>query len=190
MTDAASAPVPPSSGSSSSASAATTVEVRPPRGPARLMGFVAIGSAAVAVLGIATGEVLLGLVGLVSAAWLGSVAYISVTAWSRADAEGISVGWMRGVEEVPWSDVAEIEVARAGAGGMRQGALVLRRGGRPVRWAPWFPFLWFTHRSVTGSVDRLDALLEQLDLGLRVTDPDAPDDDAPTWTRRRSSPHD
>lgn len=149
------------------------------------MAVVAVGSAALAVLGVATGEVLLGLVALVSAGWLGSVAYISGTAWSRADAEGLSVGWMRGVEEVPWSEVAAVEVVRAGAGGMRQGALVLRRGGRPVRWAPWFPFLWFTHRSVTGSVDQLDALLEQLDIDLRLTDPDAPDEDTPTWTRRR-----
>lgn len=161
------------------------VEVRPPKGPAQLMAVVAVGSGALAVLGVATGEVLLGLVGLVSAVWLGTVAYISATAWSRADASGISVGWMRGVETVAWADVVEIEVVRAGAGGMRQGALVLRRGGRPVRWAPWFPFLWFTHRSVTGSVDRLDALLERLDLGLRISDPDAPDEDTPTWTRRR-----
>jgi hypothetical protein len=165
--------------------ASAAVEVRPPRGPAQLMAVVAVGSGALAVLGIVTGEVLLGLVAVVSAVWLGSVAHISATAWSRADADGVSVGWMRGVDEVPWSDVAAVEVVRAGAGGMRQGALVVRREGRPVRWAPWFPFLWFTHRSVTASVDQLDALLDRLDVGVRVTDPDAPDEDTPTWTRRR-----
>jgi len=163
---------------------AGAVEVRPPRVAAQLMAVVAVASAAIAVLGVATGEVLLGLVGLLSAGWLGSVAYVSATAWSRADADGVSVGWLRGVDEVSWSDVEAVEVVRAGAGGMRQGALVERRSGRPVRWTPWFPFLWFAHRSVTSSVDELDALLEQLDVGLRVTDPDAPDDDTPTWTRR------
>ncbi|HEX7132193.1 MAG TPA: hypothetical protein VF228_06425 [Iamia sp.] len=164
---------------------APSVEVRPPRAVARLMAVVAAGSAALAVVGIATGAVLLGLVALVSAAWLGSVAYISGTAWSRADASGVSVGWMGAVETVAWADVVAVEVVRAGAGGMRQGALVLRQGARPVRWAPWFPFLWFTHRSVVGSVELLDAVLEELDVGVRVTDPDAPDDDTPTWTRRR-----
>jgi hypothetical protein len=149
------------------------------------MGAIAAGSFVVAVVGVATGEVLLGLVGVLSALWLGSVAYISATAWSRADASGLAVAWMRGHEAVEWADVVAIEVVRAGAGGMRQGALVVRRSGRPVRWAPWFPFLWFTHRSVATSVDRLDAVLEQLDVGVRVTDPDAPDDDTPTWTRRR-----
>lgn len=163
----------------------SSFEVRPPRRPAQLMAAIALLSAVVAIAGIATGDVLLGLVALVSAGWLGSVAYISWTAWSRADASGLAVGWMRGVEEVPWSDVVAVEVVRAGVGGMRQGALVLRRSARPVRWAPWFPFLWFTHRSATASVDRLDALMARLDVGVRVTDPDAPDEDTPTWTRRR-----
>jgi hypothetical protein len=149
------------------------------------MAIVAVASAVLAVLGVATGQVLLGLVALVSAGWLGSVAYVSARAWSRADADGVSVGWMGGVDEVPWSDVETVEVVRAGAGGMRQGARIERRSGRPVRWTPWFPFLWYAHRSVTGSVDALDALLEQLDVGVRVTDPDAPDADTPTWTRRR-----
>ncbi len=165
--------------------ASSPVEVRPPRGAAQVMAFVAVGSGALAVLGIATGEVLVGLVAVVSAVWLGSVAYISATAWSRADVSGIAVAWMRGHDEVPWPDVVAVEVVRAGAGGMRQGALVLRRSGRPVRWAPWFPFLWFTHRSVTASVEALDALLAELDVGVRVSDPDAPDEDTPTWTRRR-----
>jgi hypothetical protein len=149
------------------------------------MAGIALVSALLAVLAVVTGDVLLGLVALVSVGWLGSVAYISATAWSRADESGIAVSWMRGLDEVPWSDVASIEVVRAGAGGMRQGALVVRRSGRPVRWAPWFPFLFFTHRSVVESVDELDALLETLAIGIRVEDPDAPDDDTPTWTRRR-----
>lgn len=161
--------------------------MRPPRGAAQLMGGIALVSAVLAVLGIATGDVLLGLVALVSAVWLGSVAYLSATAWSRADDSGIAVSWMRATETVPWSDVVAVEVVRAGAGGMRQGALVLRRGDRPVRWAPWFPFLFFTHRTVVASVDQLDGLLATLDLGIRVADPDAPDDDTPTWTRRRPS---
>ncbi|HEU5150977.1 MAG TPA: hypothetical protein VFU19_10795 [Iamia sp.] len=162
-----------------------SLEVRPPTGPTQVMAVVAAGSAVLAVLGIVSGEVLVGLVALVSAGWLGSVAFIAATAWSRADATGLAVSWMRRVEEVPWADVAAVEVARAGAGGMRQGALVVRRSAPPVRWAPWFPFLWFTHRSVTRSVDDLDALLATLDVGVRVTDPDAPDDDTPTWTRAR-----
>ena len=145
-------------GEGASGAGTGTVEVRPPRGPAQVMGFVAAGSAAMAVAGIATGAVLLGVVALVSVAWLASLTYVSLTGWARADADGVAVRWVRSTVAVRWAETAAIEVDRGGPHGALRGVDVVRHDGAAARWAPWYPFLWYAHRSVAASIDELTAL--------------------------------
>lgn len=159
------------------------VEARPPQGLVRVIGGLSLLTVPLAVVAAATGDVLLGLVALVSAAWAGSLAYVGATARASADAGGVAVRWMGVTEVVPWSDVVAVEVDRMGRGGVRRGALLVRRDGRAVRWTPWVPFLWFAHGAARRSVERLDELLSTVGGDLRVTDPDAPTEDRPSWTR-------
>lgn len=149
------------------------------------MAALAVLTAPVAVLGAASGEVLLGLVAFVSAGWLGSFALVGWRAEARADAHGVVVRWMGTTEEVAWDQVAAVEVDRIGVGGVRRGASLLTTTGRRLRWAPWFPFLWFAHRGVVASLEQLGELLAARDGGPTLTDPDAPDDDTSSWTRPR-----
>lgn len=149
------------------------------------MGALAALTAPLSVLAAASGQPLLGMVALVSAAWLGSCALVGWRAEARADDRGVEVRWMGAREQVAWHDVAAVEVDRIGVGGVRRGASVVTTTGRRLRWAPWFPFLWFSHRGVVASLEQLDALLAGRADGPRLTDPDAPDDDTPTWTRGR-----
>lgn len=150
------------------------------------MAALAALTAPAAVAAAASGELLLGLVAFVSAAWLGSFALVGWRAEARADGDGLAVRWMGVTEQAPWDDVAAVEVDRIGAGGIRRGAIVTTTAGRRLRWAPWFPFLWFSHRGVVASLEQLEALLAERVAGPRLADPDAPDDDSATWTRRRA----
>lgn len=143
---------------SASGAAVDSVEVRPPRGPAEVMGVVAAGSAVMAGAGIATGAVLLGVVALVSVAWLASLTYVSLTGWARADGDGVAVRWVRSTVAVRWAEAASVEVDRGGPHGALRGVEVVRHDGAAARWAPWYPFLWYAHRSVAASVDELTTL--------------------------------
>jgi len=161
------------------------VEARPPRGPLRVIGLLAAVTVPLALAAAVLGDGVLGLVGLASAAWAGSLAYLGWTARAVADAEGVEVRWMRTTQVVDWAEVAAVEVDRAGPGGMRRGVVLIRRDGGRLRWIPWIPFLWFAHRASVASAGELGDLLGRLDVGLDLADPDAPADDRPSWTRSR-----
>lgn len=164
---------------------ATEVVVRPPQAPVRLAGAIAVLTAPLAVVAIVLGDPVLGLIGLASAVWAGAIAYLASTARSRADATGVTVRWMRAEVALPWDEVAEVHVDRAGPGGPRRGAILFRHDGTTLRWTPWIPLLWFAQPRAVQSLVELDDLLVARGGGLRVLDPGAPDDDTPTWTRRR-----
>lgn len=159
------------------------VVARPPRLPVRFLALVAALTVPLAVLAVAVGDVLLGLIALVSAGWAGWLAYVGATAVARADTAGVSVTWMRHTEVATWDEVVEVHVDRAGPGGPRRGALLFLGDGRRLRWTPWIPLLWFAHRAAVLSLHELDDLLRGLDRGLRVLDPDAPETESSTWTR-------
>lgn len=161
------------------------VVVAPPRGPLVVVGGVALLTVPLAVAAVAQGDVLLGLVAVASALWAASLAWVGWTARATADAEGVEVRWLRLTQGAAWPEVVEVHVDRAGPGGPRRGAVLFLADGRRLRWTPWIPFLWFAHRASVASLAELDDLLRGLGRGLRVLDPDAPDDDTPTWTRRR-----
>jgi len=116
---------------------------------------IAAVSAVLAVGGIATGQVLLGLVALLSAGWLASIAYVSLTAWSRVDADGMRSHWMRTTQAVRWDEMADIEVDRRGPHGALRTIEAVRADGAVARWAPWYPFLWYAHHSVSISIEPL-----------------------------------
>lgn len=151
-----------------------TVEVRPPRRPAEVMGVVAAGSAAMAVAGIATGAVLLGVVALVNVAGLASLAHASLTGWARADGDGVAVRWLRSTVAVGWAEAVSIEVDRGGAHGALRGVDVVRHDGAAARWAPWYPFLWYAHRSVAASIDELTTLAGEHGVPVSVVTPAPP----------------
>jgi len=117
--------------------------------------FVAAGSGVLAIGGIFTGQVVLGLVALLSAGWLGSMAYVSMTAWSRLDDDGLRSHWMRATHFVAWSDMTEIEVDRRAPHGALRTVEAVRSDGAAARWAPWYPFLWYAHHSVSTSLGPL-----------------------------------
>lgn len=154
-----------------SALGASTLELRPPRLPAQMVLFVAIGSAALAVGGILTGQVLLGLVALVSAGWLASLGYLSLTAWTRADDSGITSHWVRTTQAVRWDEMAELEIDRRGPHGALRTVEAVRRDGAAARWAPWYPFLWFAHHSVSVSLEALTERAEAQGVTVTVLSP-------------------
>lgn len=143
------------------------LELRPPALMARVVLFVAVGSAVLAVGGVVTGQVLLGLVALVSAGWLGSMAVVSLTAWSRLDDAGLRSHWLRATEAVRWDEMDRIEIDRRGPHGALRGVEAVRGDGAVARWAPWYPFLWYAHASVVASLDALTAQAEAR--GVEVT---------------------
>lgn len=144
------------------------LEVRPPRGAAQVMASVALVSAVLAVAGIAVGDVLLGAVALLSAGWVLSLAYVSLTGWARADDDGVRVHWVRATTAVRWDEMAAVEVDRSGAHGALRGVEVVRTDGAVARWAPWYPFLWYAHRSVAASLEGLTAAAEERGVPVRV----------------------
>lgn len=150
---------------------AAVVEVRPPKLPAQMGLFVAVGSAFLAVGGLATGQVLLGLVALVSAAWLASMTYVSLTAWARADGDGASAHWVRTTQSLSWDEVDEVRIDRRGPNGTLRGVFLVRADGTGARWAPWFPFLSHTYHSVSVSLDGLTACAEAQGVPVRVLSP-------------------
>ncbi|HXH56877.1 hypothetical protein [Iamia sp.] len=150
------------------------LRTRPPQGPLRFIGAVAVLTVPLAVAAVAMGDGLLGMVALVSALWAATLTFIGWTAYAWADHDGVQVHWLRATERVDWAEVTAIEVDRSGPGGARRGALMVLTGDRRLRWTPWVPFLWFAHAGANRSVEDLDALLVALGLGLRVTDPRAP----------------
>lgn len=150
---------------------APVFEIRPPRLPAQMVLFVAIGSAFLAVGGILTGQVLLGLVALVSAGWLASLGYLSLTAWTRADDDGITSHWIRTTQAVRWDEMAEVEIDRRGPHGSLRAVEAVRRDGAAARWAPWYPFLWYAHHSVSVSLDALTARAEARGVPVTVLSP-------------------
>lgn len=147
------------------------VEVTPPQTPAKCMAFIAVGSAVLAVLGIATGQILLGFVALVSAGWLMSLAYVSLTAWARVDDTGVAVRWMRSIRAITWSEMAAIEVDRGGPGGSLRATEVVRVDGAAARWAPWYPFLPYAHASVARSIEALSAEARRRGVAVRTHTP-------------------
>lgn len=150
---------------------AEALEVRPPKLPAQLALLVAVASAVLAVGGLATGAVLLGLVALASSAWLASMAGLSLRAWARADDEGVVVHWIRTTQVLRWEDIAELRIDRRGPSGMLRAALLVRADGSASRWAPWFPFLSHTHRSVSVSIDPLIERAEAHEVAVSVREP-------------------
>lgn len=150
------------------------LRTRPPRGPLRFIGAVALLTVPLAVAAVAMGDGVLGMVALVSAVWAASLTFIGWTAYAWADRDGVQVHWMRATERVDWVEVTAVEVDRSGPGGARRGAVLVLTGDRRLRWTPWVPFLWFAHAGANRSVDELDALLVVRGLGLRVTDPRGP----------------
>ncbi len=132
------------------------LEVRPPKFIADVMLFVAVGSGVLAVAGIVTGQVLLGVAALVSAGWLGWLGWLSRAAWSRADAEGITSHWVRTTQSVRWDQMATLEVDRRSQNGVLRGIEAVRVDGAAARWAPWYPFLFYAHSSVAGSLAELE----------------------------------
>lgn len=122
--------------------------------------FIAAGSAVLAIGGIFTGEVLLGLVSLASAGFLGSMAYLSLNAWSRLDDDGLRSHWMRATQAVRWDQMTAIEIDRRGPHGALRTVEAVRADGAAARWAPWYPFLWYAHHSVSSSLDELTATAE------------------------------
>ncbi len=157
-----------------SAAPAPLVEVRPPATPAQCMAFIALGSAVLAVMGIATGQVLLGFVALISAGWLLSLAYVSLTAWARADETGVAVRWIRSIRSVGWDEMEAIEVDRGGPGGSLRATEVVRRDGAAARWAPWYPFLPYAHASVARSIEELSAEARRRGVAVEVRTPPSP----------------
>lgn len=144
------------------------LELRPPKLPAQMVLFVAGGSAFMAVGGIVTGQVLLGFVALLSAGWLASMAYVSLTAWSRLDDDGLRSHWMRATQFVRWDQMAEIEVDRRGPHGALRTIEAIRVDGAAARWAPWYPFLWYTHHSVSTSLPELERIAGTHDISVKV----------------------
>lgn len=137
---------------------AATVEVRPSRIVAAAMAVVAALSGAVAVSGVVGGEPLLGVVALASAAWLASLAWTSWRAWSVADRDGVEVVWVRSRRRVAWDEVDSVVIEGVIAGGVLGSTTLVVRSGDHLRWAPWYPFLFFAHPSVRRSIDRLSAM--------------------------------
>ena len=154
------------------ASSVDPVEARPPQGPVRFIGLVAILTVPLALLAAAMGDVVLGLAALLSAAWAGSLAYLGATARARADGEGVTVTWMRRTQSAPWADVRAVEAVRRGRGAGRGATLVLADGSA-LRFTPWVPFLWFAGRSADASTDALGVLLVRAGTGLELVDPAA-----------------
>jgi hypothetical protein len=136
--------------------------------------FIAVGSAILAVGGIATGQVLLGVVALLSAGWLGSMSYVSLTAWSRLDEEGLRSHWMRATQLVRWDEMTEIEIDRRAPHGALRTVEAVRTDGAAARWAPWYPFLWYAHHSVSTSLPDLTAAAEAHGVTVRVLENESP----------------
>lgn len=155
------------------------LEVRPPKLVADAMLFVAIGSGLLALLGIATGEVLVGAVALVSAGWLGWLGWLSRAAWSRADDEGITSHWVRTTQSVRWDQMASLEVDRRSHNGVLRSIEAVRVDGAAARWAPWYPFLFYAHSSVSGSLAELErrATAHGVEVMVLTEDPPEPPDE-------------
>lgn len=146
------------------------VEVHPPPAPLKVMVGVSAVTAPLAVLAVVQGDVVLGIVALLSAGWAGWVAYVGFAASAVADDEGVTVHWLGRTESVRWSEVQRVAVDRSGPGGSRRGARFLLDGDRSLPWTPWVAFFWFAHTSANRSVAALEAVVERAGLG-PVTDP-------------------
>ncbi|WCO65474.1 hypothetical protein PO878_13305 [Iamia majanohamensis] len=138
-----------------------------------MVGISAL-TAPLAVLAVVQGDVVLGVVALLSAAWAGWVAFVGFDAVAVADDEGVTVRWLRRTQSVRWSQVDRVVVDRSGPGGSRRGARFLLAGDRSLPWTPWVAFFWFAHTSANRSVADLEVVVEQAGLG-PVTDPDGAD---------------
>lgn len=134
------------------------VEVRPSRAAAGVVAVVAVASGVAAVAAVVAGEVVVGVIALVSAGWLGSLARTAWRASSVADRDGVEVVWLGTRRRVSWPEVDSVVIEGVMAGGVLGSTTLVVRSGAHLRWAPWYPFLWFTHLSVRRSVEQLSAL--------------------------------
>ncbi len=132
-------PGPPDTGAPDGAG--PVAEVRPPRPPLKVMAAIAAITVPLALVAATQGDAGLGVVALLSAGWAGSVAYVGWTAGAVADAEGVTVHWLRRTQSVPWSEVTGVVVDRSGPGGTRRGARFLLTGDRSLPWTPWVALL-------------------------------------------------
>lgn len=172
----------------------STLIIRPPRAPLAVIAVVAGLTVPLAVVAVASGDVLLGMAALVSAGWAATLAALGWTAWSRIDAVGVAVHWMRSTRAALWADVRGVEVERGRAGGAERSARIHLVSGAVLRLMPWLPILWFARRGAPARIDALGRQLAHLGTGLTLTDPGAaaeggarPDLGAP---RARRSPPD
>jgi hypothetical protein len=133
----------------------TSLTVRPPRGPLVAVAVIAVLTAPLALVAVAFGDVVLGVLAVLSAAWAGSLAYLGWTARAHADVDGVEVTWMRSTSRVEWAHVVAVEVDDGAGWGSGRGALIRVDDGSTVRWTPWLPILWFAARSARLSVGDL-----------------------------------
>jgi hypothetical protein len=112
-------------------------------------------TAPMALVAVAFGDVVLGTLAVVSAAWAGSLAVLGWTARAHADADGVEVTWMRSTSRAAWARVVAVEVDDGAGWGSGRGALIRVDDGSTVRWTPWLPMLWFAARSARLSVGEL-----------------------------------
>ncbi len=160
------------------------VRAQPPRGPLKVFAGIALVTVPMAVLAtVLQGDVTLGVVALISAAWAGAVAYLGWTAGSVADDEGVTVHWMRRSQSVRWTEVRSVEVDRSGPGGTARGVRFLLDDDRSLPWTPWVALLWFAQSSAKRSVADLEPVVERAGCG-PIVDPSPP----PPSRRRRGPP--
>lgn len=163
---------------------ASSAVLRPPRAPLAVIGTVAVLTLPLALIAVASGDVVLGLAASLSAGWAACLAAMGWSARTVINAEGVVVRWLRSTEEAAWANVIAVEVDRAGPGRAARGARVRCADRRVLRLAPWLPILWFARRAAAASLDQLSTVLATIDAAPPITDPDADDDRTHTGPRR------
>lgn len=138
--------------SSAPAPGPSSVAARPPRGPLLAIAVVAALTAPLALMAVALGDAVLGVVAALSAGWAGSLAFLGWTASAEATTERITVRWMRSTSTAAWAQVVAVEVDDGAGWGSGRGALLRLDDGTTLRWTPWLPVLWFATRSARASV--------------------------------------
>lgn len=159
------------------------VRARPPTGPLKVFAGIAAVTVPMAVLATFQGDITLGVVALISAAWAGAVAYLGWTAHSVADDGGVTVHWMRRSQSVRWSEVRGVEVDRSGPGGTARGVRFLLDDERSLPWTPWVALLWFAQSSAKRTVADLEVVVDRAGCG-PIVDPSPP----PPRSRRGRPP--